>query len=191
MIPSKQEEPAIDREQGYFQSTEKAASEDGICQSLPWVKQEEIDSDTHFDATRPISEPSFPLFDSNDDQIERLSPHKRILANSSPIPISIQDQEKKEPETPRRKKTKVLIRQTSRGWVEVDPKEEKELKERKAEDAGVKEGRSPPEISVKEEAQPEEVECEPKASTQAEWQAFASGQPASRVASDFQVIIYH
>ena len=181
----------MDYEQGYFQSTEKAASEDGICQSLSWVKQEEIDSDARFDATRPLSEPSFPLLDSNDDRIERLSPHKRILANSSPIPISTQDQEKKEPETPRRKKTNVLIRQTSRGWVEVDPEEEKESEERKGEDAGVKEGGFHPELSVKEEAQPEEVKYEPKASTQAQWQAFASGQPTNSVASDFQVIIYH
>ena len=75
--------------------------------------------------------------------------------------------------------------------MEVDPEEEKELEERKAEDAGVKEGGCPPEVSAKEEAQPEEVKYEPKASTQAEWQAFAGGQLTSRVTSDFQVIIYH
>ena len=75
--------------------------------------------------------------------------------------------------------------------MEVDPEQEKELEERKAQDAGVKEGGSPPEVSTKEEAQPEEVKYEPKASTQAQWQAFASGQPTNRVASDFQVIIYH
>ncbi len=103
----------------------------------------------------------------------------------------MQDHERKQPETPTRKKTKVLIRQTSRGWVEVDQEQEKELEEKKAEDAGVKRDESPPEESVKEEARPEEGEHEPKTSTQAQWQAFASAQSTASVVTGFQVLIYH
>ena len=188
--PSKQKEPLTNLEQG-FQSIDKEANKDGTGQSVPSVKQEEADTDTHLDATQPKPESSLPLPDSNVDQAERISPHKRILATSSPIPISAQDHQRKQPETPTRKKTKVLIRQTSRGWVEVDQEQEKELEEKKAEDAGVKRDEPPPEDSMKEEARPEEVKEEPKTSTQAQWQAFASAQSTAGVATGFQVIIYH
>ena len=182
--------PLTDLKQG-FHSTQKEANEDGTGHSLPSVKQEETDTDTHVDTTRPTPKPSLPLPNLDVDQPERISPHKRILATSSPIPISMQDHERKQPETPTRKKTKVLIRQTSRGWVEVDQEQEKELEEKKVEDAGVKRDESPPEDSVKEEARPEERKYESKTSTQAQWQAFASAQPTDRVATGFQVIEYH
>lgn len=102
----------------------------------------------------------------------------------------MQDHESKQAETPTRKRTKVIIRQTSRGWVEVDPEQEKELEEKKAEDAGAKGDEPPPKESIKQKSQPEEVRYEPKASTQAQWQAFASAESTARVANDFQVNIY-
>ena len=188
--PIKQEEPPPDLEHG-FHSVDQEANEDGTGQSLLSAKPQEKDTDTHMDATRPESSPNLPLPDPNFDQPKRISPHKRIPPPSSSIPISMQDHERKQPETPERKKTKVLIRQTSRGWVEVDQEKEKELEEKEAEDAGVKRDDSPPEETVNGEAQPEEVRYEPKTSTQAQWQAFASAQPTARVATGFQVVICH
>ena len=190
LIPIKKEEPLTDLEQG-SRSINKEANEDGIGQSLPSVKQEQTETDTHLDTTPPKHEPSLPLPNSDVDQPKRISPHQRILATSSPLSINMQDHESKQPETPTRKKTKVLIRQTSSGWVEVDQEQEKELEKKKAEDAGVKRDESPPEDSVKEEPRPDEGKPEPKTSTQAQWQAFASAQPTARGATNFQVIIYH
>ena len=188
--PSKKEESLTDLEQG-FRSNRKEASEDGTGRSLPSVHIEETDTNTRLDATRPNPEPGLPLPNPNVDRSERISPHKRILATSSPSPISMRDHESKQAETPTRKRTKVIIRQTSRGWVEVDPEQEKELEEQKAEDAGAKGDKSPLKESVKQKSQPEEVRYEPKASTKAQWQAFASAELTARVASDFQVIFYH
>ncbi len=188
--PVKQEEPPLDLVHGSH-SVNQEANEDGTGTSLPPIKQQETDTDTQLDTTRPEPCPNLPLPDSNVDQPERISPHQRIPPPSSSIPMSMQDHERKHPESPSRKKTKVLIRQTSRGWVEVDQEKEKELEEKKAEDAGVKRDDSPPEETVKEEAQPEEAKYEPKASTQAQWQAFASAQSPAKVATGFQVISYH
>ena len=185
---SNQEEPRTDLEQG-FQSTKQEANEAGTGRSLPSVKQEEIDTDTHMDAIQPKHEPTLSLPKSDVDQPERISPHKRILATSSPTP-SMQDHESQQRETPTRKKTKVLIRQTSRGWVEVDQEQEEELVKKAAEDASVQRDESPPEKSVKEEAQPAEVRYEPKSITLAQWQAFAGANSSGRVATGFQVIIY-
>ena len=186
---SRQEEPRTDLEQG-FQSTNREANEAGNGRSPPSVKQEATDTDTHIDATQPKPESTLSLPKSNVDPPERVSPHKRILATSSPT-SSMQDHESQQGETPTRKKTKVLIRQTSRGWVEVDQEQEGELINKAAEDAGVQQHESPPEKSAKEEAQPAEVRYEPKSSTLAQWQAFAGANSSGRVATGFQVIIYH
>ena len=75
--------------------------------------------------------------------------------------------------------------------MEVDQELEKELEEKKAKDAGAKGDESPLKEFVKEEAQPEEVKYEPKTSTQAQWQAFASTESTASVTSGFQVIMYH
>ena len=187
---SKQVEPRTDLEQG-FQSIKPEANEDGRGRSLPSVNQEEPDTGPHLDATLPKPEPSLSVPDSHVDQPERISPHKRILATSSPTQTSIQDNETQQRETPTRKKTKVLIRQTSRGWVEVDQVQEEELVKKAAEDASVQRDESPPEESVKEEAQPAEVRYEPKSSTLAEWQAFAGANSSGTVVTGFKVIIYH
>ena len=185
---SKQEELRTDFEQG-FQSVKPEANEGGTGRSLPSVKQEETDTDTHMDATQPKPEPTLSPPKPDVDQSERVSPHKRILATSSPTP-SLQDHESQQRETPTRKKTKVLIRQTSRGWVEVDQEQEEELAKKAAEDASVQRDESPPENPVK-EAQPAEVRYEPKSSTLAQWQAFAGANSSRRGATGFQVIIYH
>ena len=185
---SKQEKPRIDLEQG-FQPIEQEANEDGTERSRLSVKQEETGTDTHLDATQPKHETSLPLPKSDVDQPERVSPHKRILATSSPTP-SMRDHESQQRETPTRKKTKVIIRQTSRGWVEVDQEQEEELAKKAAEDASVQRDGSPPENPVK-EVQPAEVRYEPKSSTPAQWQAFAGANSSGRVATGFQVIMYH
>ena len=185
---SKQEEPRKDLEKG-FQSIQQEANADGTGRSLLSVKHEEIDIDTHLDATQPKPEASLPLPKSDVDQPERVSPHKRILATSTPTP-SMQDHESQELETPTRKRTKVIIRQTSRGWVEVDQEQEDELAKKAAEDASVQRDEPPPENPVKEEAQPAEVRYEPKSSTLAQWQAFAGANSSGKVATGFQVIIY-
>ena len=185
----KQEESSTYPERG-FHSMKQQANEDGTGPSLPSVKQEETDTYTHLDATQPKTEPSLPLPESDVDQHERASPHKRILATSFPT-SSMQDHESQQLETPTRKKTKVTIRQTSRGWVEVDQEQEAELAKKAAENASVQRDKSPPENAVKEEAQRAEVRYEPKSSTLAQWQAFASANSAGKVATGFQVIIYH
>lgn len=217
---SKQEEPSTYPEQS-FQSMKQQANEDDAGPSLPSVKQDETDTDTHLDATQPKTDPSLPLPKSDVDQPERVSPHKRVPATSSPTP-SMQDHESQQLETPTRKKTKVTIRQTSRGWEEVDPEQEEELAKKATENARVQRDKSPPENPVKEQAQPAEVRYAPKSSTLAQWQAFAGAnsppknpvkeeaQPAEvkrsslaqwqafaaanspgKVATGFQVIIYH
>lgn len=185
----KQEEPRTDLEQG-SQFIEQETNEDGTGRSLPSVKQEETDTDTHLDATQSQSENSLPVPTSDVNQPERVSPHKRILATSTPTP-SMQDHDSEQRETPTRKKSKVIIRQTSRGWVEVDQEQEEKLVKDAAEDAGVQRDELPPENFVKEEAQPAEVRYEPKSSTLAQWQAFAGAKSSGRVATSFQVIICH
>ena len=164
-------------------------NEDGTERSLPSVKQGETDTDTHLNPTQSQSENSLPVPKSDVDQPERVSPHKRILATSSPTP-RMQDHQSEQPETPTRKKSKVIIRQTSRGWVEVDQEQEEKLLKDAAEDAGVQKEESSPKKSVKEEAQPAEVRYEPKSSTPAQWQTFAGANSSGRVATGFQVTIY-
>ena len=165
-------------------------NEDGTERSLPSVKQEETDTNSYLDPTQSQSENSLPVPKSDVDQPDRVSPHKRIPATSSPIP-SMQDHQSEQPETPTRKKSKVTIRQTSRGWVEVDQEQEEKLVEDAVEDAGVQQEESSPEKSVKEEAQPAEVRYQPKSSTPAQWQAFAGANSSGRVATGFQVTINH
>ena len=165
-------------------------NEDGTERSLPSVKQEETDTDTHLDPTQSQSGNSLPVLKSDVDQSEWVSPHKRILATSSPTP-SMQDHQSEQPQTPTRKKSKAIIRKTSRGWVEVDQEQEEKLVKEAAEDAGVQQEESSPEKLVKEETQPAEVRYEPKSSTPAQWQAFAGANSSGKVATGFQVIIYH
>lgn len=127
------------------------------------------------------------------DNEEKISPHKRLPPPAPSIPLSMQDLDDKkpepEPEKATRRKEKVHIRQTSQGWVEFDKEKEDAIKKRKAEEDAAA-GLQPEDVTqvegmkseeTKDAPGPKELDVgqEPKASTQASWQAFASSAPSS------------
>ena len=131
--------------------------------------------------------------DPHPDDHEKLAPHKRIPPPAPPIPLSMQDLDREQPEPKQekvtRRKEKVHIRQTSQGWVEFDKEKEDEAKKHKAEEDAA--GAVQPEDSTQTEDNKSEKTADvsklqephsdyvPKASTQASWQAYAHSAPIS------------
>lgn len=92
----------------------------------------------------------------------------------------------------KRRKQKVNIRYTSEGWVEIDEEQEEELDEQKLAGKKANGHRShdmqDDQISKESVQEQPKTVCTPQASTQAQWQAYASvSRPDDPVTEGFQV----